>query len=729
MSQNHLVEVNRYPFMHSQLDEIGSNAYAVNYWPLVYVLSDDGKKLAYIGETADTVTRMSTHLKHNEKSQLTVVHLISSDKFNKSATLDIESNLIKYMSADGKYSLLNSNFGLVDHNYYQKKEIYSEIFEAVWDSLRREGVVEHSIEYINNSDLFKYSPYKALSFDQRQGLLHIMYALLNDSIRNLVVEGGAGTGKSILAIFLFKLLQTDNADLNFGEFSTEEPELRQVLQRLKQCYEKPTMALVVPMTSFRNTLKKAFSHISGLSPEMVISPSELSRKSYDIVIVDESHRLRRRVNLGAYFGAFDKACDALGFDKNSCSEVDWVLRQSKKSIFFYDENQSIKPSDVSSTVFANLKSADGTQVQKLLSQFRVRGGNAYVKFVDDLLFQRLDMDAKFQSKSYDLQLFDSIHDFVDALQEKDQKHGLSRMIAGYAWPWISKEDEALFDIEIDNRKLKWNSTNNDWINATNSVTEVGCIHTTQGYDLNYAGIIFGREIGYDHERDELVIHKDLYFDRNGRQSIKDPLMLKQFILNIYKTIMLRGIRGTFVYACDEGLRAYLGKHIPLRKSAKAEVVAIKSIQLRPYVNAVPLFDLQAAAGNFSAAQRVEQKEWCAVPDHIRVNESMFACTVVGESMNRVIPNGALCLFRFERGGTRNGKIVLVEHPDVLDSESGAHYSVKEYQSTKVEVEEGWRHEQILLKPLSDDAAFKPIVLTEDEMLTYKVIGEFVCVIG
>lgn len=729
MSQNHLVEVNRYAFMPSQLDEISSNAYAVNYWPLVYVLSDDGRKIAYVGETADTVTRMSTHLKHNEKSRLTVVHLISSDKFNKSATLDIESNLIKYMSADGKYSLLNGNFGLVDHNYYQKNEIYTEIFKSVWDSLRREGVVEHSIEYINNSDLFKYSPYKSLSFDQRQGLLHIMYALLDDSIKSLIVEGGAGTGKSVLAIFLFKLLQSNNDDLNFEEFSEEEREVRQLLQRLKQRFDKPRMALVVPMTSFRKTLKKAFSHISGLSPDMVISPSELARKSYDIVIVDESHRLRRRVNLGAYFGAFDIACDVLGFDKNTCSEVDWVLRQSNKSIFFYDENQSIKPSDASSSVFANLRSASGTQVQTLLSQFRVRGGNSYVKFVDDLLHQRLDVDAKFHSKSYDFQLFESIHDFVEAVQEKDQQFGLSRMIAGYAWPWISKKDESLFDIEIESRKLKWNSTNSDWINSSNSVAEVGCIHTTQGYDLNYAGIIFGREIGYDKERDEIVIHKEMYFDRNGRQSISDPLMLKQFILNIYKTIMLRGIKGTFVYACDQGLRAYLEKHIPLRKSAKADVVAIKSVELRPYVNAVPVFDLKAAAGNFSALQQVEQKDWCAVPDHIRVSESMFACNVVGESMNRVIPNGALCLFRFERGGTRNGKIVLVEHPDIFDSESGAQYTVKEYQSTKVEDGEEWRHEAILLKPLSYDSTFEPIVLTEDETLTYRVIGEFVCVIG
>src|SRR5690606_35317703 len=148
MSAQHLVEVNRYGFSVGKLNEIGSNSYAVNQWPLVYVLSDEGKRLAYVGETADAVTRMGTHLKHDHKSQLTVVHLITSEKFNKSATLDVESNLIKYMAADGKFSLLNGNLGLVDHNYYQKSELYSQIFGQIWNKLRAEGVADHSLKHL-----------------------------------------------------------------------------------------------------------------------------------------------------------------------------------------------------------------------------------------------------------------------------------------------------------------------------------------------------------------------------------------------------------------------------------------------------------------------------------------------------------------------------------------------------------------------------------------------------
>jgi len=256
MSKPHLVEVNRFAFRADQLEGIRSNAFAQDSWPLVYVLSDESEHRAYVGETADTINRMVTHLKHDKKRLLTVAHLISSEKFNKSATLDIESNLIKYMSADGKFALLNGNLGLVDHNYYQKQELYSGIFRQLWDRLRALGLTQHSLEYLNNSDLFKYSPYKSLSFDQRQGLLGVMHALLDDSTNNLIVQGGAGTGKSVLAIFLFKLLKTENDDFNFKEFSEEEAELRSCLEQLREKFgPQPSMALVVPMASFRSTLK------------------------------------------------------------------------------------------------------------------------------------------------------------------------------------------------------------------------------------------------------------------------------------------------------------------------------------------------------------------------------------------------------------------------------------------------------------------------------------------
>jgi uncharacterized protein len=729
MSAPHLIEVSRYAFSDKQLQDIRANTYAQNYWPLVYVLSDDNQRLAYVGETADAQARMNTHLKHDAKRHLSVVHLITSLKFNKSATLDIESNLIKYMSADGKFKLLNGNLGLADHNYYQKDILYAEIFKQLWDKLRAKGVTQHSLDHLDNSDLFKYSPYKALSADQRQGLLGIMHSLVSENTRTLLVQGGAGTGKSVLAIFLFKLLQCDSEDFNYREFSSEEAEIKDLLLRLRNKYgQKPRMALVVPMASFRTTLKKAFANIAGLKSSMVIGPAELAKQHYDIVLVDEAHRLRQRINLGAYYGAFDKTSIALGFNPKQCSEVDWVLKQSQRAVFFYDTDQSIKPSDAAANVFAALKALPNTEVQQLVSQFRVLGGNPYVKFVDDLLNARLPESVKHSSKAYEFTFFNSFREFQKMLQQKESEVGLSRMIAGYSWPWVSNKERGKFDIEIENIKLKWNSTSSDWINAAGSATEVGCIHTTQGYDLNYAGIIFGREISYDKTHNKIIIRPELYFDRNGKQSITDPEQLKRYILNIYKTIMLRGIRGTFVYACDPDFREYLAKHIPRDMAPPDNVVEFPKIEIQPYVNAVPLYDLIAAAGSFSEQQQANMHDWIVLPDGERADKNLFACKVKGESMNRIIPNGAVCLFRTDQGGSRNGKIVLVEHTDLLDDDSGSHYTVKEYESIKAENAEGWAHQEILLKPRSTDSSFETIVLSEDDTSRYRVVGEFLRVL-
>ena len=729
MSMPRVIEVSRYAFSEKRLKDIRANAYAKDHWPLVYVLSDESKRWAYVGETADAVARMTTHLKHNTKRHLSVVHLITSLKFNKSATLDIESNLIKYMAADGRFKLLNGNLGLADHNYYQKDILYADIFQQLWDQLRAKGVTRHSLDHLDNSDLFKYSPYKALSADQRQGLLGIMHSLASDNTQRLLVQGGAGTGKSVLAIFLFKLLQSDNDDFNFREFSREEAEIKDLLLRLRNKYgQKPSMALVVPMKSFRMTLKKAFANIAGLKSSMVIGPSELAKSHYDIVLVDEAHRLRQRINLGAYYRAFDKTSRALKFDPRQCSEVDWVLKQSNRAVFFYDTDQTIKPSDANADVFSALKASPDTEVQALVSQFRVLGGNPYVKFVDDLLNLRLPESAIHTSGSYEFTLFDSFSGFLNKISEKECEVGLARMIAGYSWPWVSIKDRRNFDIEIENIKLKWNSTSSDWINAAGSASEVGCIHTTQGYDLNYAGIIFGREIGYDKNRREITIRSELYFDRNGKQSITDPEQLKRYILNIYKTIMLRGIRGTFVYACDPDLREYLAQHIPREVTAPDNVVDLPKIMLQPYVNAVPLYDLVAAAGNFSGQQRAVINDWIALPDGERADRSLFACKVQGESMNRIIPNGAVCLFRTDNGGSRNGKIVLVEHSDIVDDDSGSNYTVKEYESIKSEDGDGWAHQRILLKPQSSDSSFETIVLSDDDAGRYRVVGEFLRVL-
>ena len=730
MRENALCEVNRYDFNANVFDKLKNAHYAKDLWPIVYILSDGDVKLAYVGETTDTYARLNTHLQNSAKNQLSVVHLINSEKFNKSATLDIESNLIKYISGDGQFQLLNGNLGLANHNYYQKKEVYWDIFRSIWNKLRAEGISKHSIEHIDNSDLFKYSPYKSLTIEQRDGLLMILKGLLDNKTKNLVIEGGAGTGKTILAVFLFKLLNSKNDDVNFREFGDHEKEFIDTVQKLKIKYPKPKMALVVPMASFRNTLKKVFKNVKDLNANMVIGPADIVKDHFDIVIVDESHRLRRRKNLGSYFHAFDVVCEKLYLDKNSCSEVDWVIKQADRSVFFYDENQSIKPSDARKADFDKLKSAATTKTDVLKSQFRVKGGNGYVKYIDSLLNGRLeDLQRSFKSKEYEFLLFDSIEHMVSQIKQRDEETGLSRVIAGFSWPWVSKNNKEAFDIEIDNLRLRWNSVADDYINSPNAINEVGCIHTTQGYDLNYAGIIFGNEIGYDPEKNEIVIYKENYYDKNGKNAISDPNELKEFIINIYKTIMLRGIKGNYIYFCDKNLRQYFSNFIE-RFHHKGQPEIAENEILVPFVNAVPLYDLRAAASNFSDLQSVAEDamKWVALPASYKPSRDLFACTVVGESMNKVIPNGSICLFRKYSGGSRNGKIVLVENTGIQDPDFGSSYTVKEYWSKKANSNEEWRHQSIILKPLSYDIGFQDIELAEDELTEFRVLGIFECVL-
>ncbi|MBX2872352.1 MAG: DUF2075 domain-containing protein [Saprospiraceae bacterium] len=728
--------INEYNFDSQVVGQLANHKQAKELWPLVYILSSNKHKEAYIGETTDTFQRMKAHLGNNQKKKLTTVHLVASEFFNKSATLDIEANLIKYMAADGQFKLLNANLGLANHNFYQKQELYWTLFENIWHQLRNRGVTRHSIEYIDNSDLFKYSPYKSLSQEQCAGLVQILRALAGGASKNLVLQGGAGTGKTILAIFLFKLLNTSLGDLNFEEFGEQEVEIVTLVRQIKLLHPDLKMALVIPMASFRKTIQKTFSGINGLSSKMVIGPSEVVNAKYDLLVVDEAHRLRRRMNLASYFASFDKASQKLGFDRNIHTELDWVLRQSKRSVFFYDPGQSIKPSDVSKEVFDRLLAQLDTEQIPLATQLRVKGGAPYVSFLDKLLQVKLPPSkGHVQVRNYELQLFDSLTLMVQKIKERDQEVGLSRLIAGYAWPWVSKDPKKPkyrpYDIEEDGVQLKWNSKAVDWINSKNAVHEVGCIHTTQGYDLNYSGIIVGPEIGFDEVTQEIVVYPDRYQDRNGKATIKDPKELRDFIVNIYKTIMLRGIRGTYIYVCDPALKTYLSRYIPKvsEVEARTPLQVLRSDGVSPFEDAVPLYSLSAAAGGFSMVQKVENHEWVRVPKGIRISSDHFACRVVGDSMDLVIPNGALCLFKRYTGGSRDGLIVLAEYTDFVDQDAGSTYTVKEYQSKKERTETGWQHLEIRLRPKSSQSSYSDLVIDPKMTSQLRIIGFFEGVIS
>ena len=715
-----------YNFNKEALSNIEQNHWVKNQWPLVYFIRNENKRVAYVGESTSAYNRIKNHLSNPDRANLEKISIIGSEKFNKSATLDIEASLIQYISAEGTYELQNGNYGQITHNYYQR-DLYKNLFKEVWKKLIEKKIVTKSLSEIENSELFKYSPYKSLNEEQYNSVIEILEALNKNESNRIFIKGSAGTGKTILATYLIKLLHSEISDNKFEEYNEEEIREINFIKSFQKKYPEAKIGLVIAMTSLRESLKEVFRKVPGLSASMVINPAETfsSKKKYDLLIVDEAHRLRQYKNI-SWMGAFKKNNQKLGLG-NEGNELDWILANSKNQIFFYDSAQTIKPSDIDENHFSALLNNGCTIQLQLSSQMRAKGGNDYIQFVDNLLSVNNSNNSNYSAANYELCFFDSLKDLYSELTIKEKEFGLCRLIAGYSWPWLSKENKMAIDIDIDGLKFQWNQTDKDWINSTNAFNEIGCIHTTQGYDLNYVGVIFGKEINYNKQTNSIEVDREQYFDINGKKGISNIENLKSFIINIYKTIMYRGIKGTYVYACNEELREYLKRHIPsFRKKAPFRI--LKQEDVKPYINSVPLVDISAAAGSFSELQKHNDLEWVELPINISAKEGYFVCKVLGESMNKEIPNGSYCLFKRDEGGSREGKIVLVEGINFLDQEFGSRYTVKKYESKKTIKQDEWHHETIVLKPMSDNPAYQDIYLSEDDINSFKVVGVFVKVL-
>jgi DUF2075 family protein len=547
-------EIKSFPFSSTGVEQIRSYKYGSD-WPVVYII-ENGKEL-YVGETIRAYSRTKQHLENVARRSLNKIHVISDDEFNKSATLDTESSLIEYLVADGIYTLQNGNDGLQNHDYFDR-ELYQGKFELLWKKLQALKIAKNDLLQIRNSDLFKYSPYKTLTDDQYLIASELLKYFQEDKVQTYIVNGGPGTGKTILATFLIKqLVEQGNKNI----------------------------ALVIAMVSLRKTLKKVFRSIPGLSAKMVIGPNEVTSQKYDILIVDETHRLHQRRNIPNY-GAFDKTNKSLGLG-NEGTELDWVLRSAKQVVLFYDERQSVRPSDISAK-----KVLESNPISfELKTQIRVKGGDNYLYFIDNLLENNSNVKANFSD--YDFKLYDNLELMIIDIKKQDKNHSLSRMVAGYAWKWVSKKNPTVPDIVIGNSKLFWNSKIHDWVNSKNAINEVGCIHTIQGYDLNYTGVIIGPEMSYDPINKVIVVDKSKYFDSNGHKGVTDPEELKRYIINIYKTLLTRGILGTYVYVVDENLRQYIKEVTSTQTTTvKRDVETIEDIP-SPYQQEMielPLYD-------------------------------------------------------------------------------------------------------------------------------------------
>ncbi|MFB2557035.1 DNA/RNA helicase domain-containing protein [Herbiconiux liangxiaofengii] len=587
-------EIVRLPF---DKDEVGDWARSgdkrITNWPVVYILDDDkatagrasDRRKIYVGESLNVATRMRQHLASIERSHLTNLRVILDETFNKSVCLDLESFLIEMLSGDGAFEVLNRNDGIVNADYYNRA-FYQDSFDAIFDRLKLDGVFTRTIPEIINSDLFKLSPFKSLTDDQAFAVEGVVKSLFDDLRSNdrstTVIQGDPGTGKTVVAIYLLKLLADirastpldaldDDGDSLFSEFFTDEH--RMLLRDLR-------IGFVIPQQSLHKSVQRVFRKTPGLDPSMVLTAFDVgeSATDYGLLIVDETHRLNQRANQPAAalnIKFRDITTKLFGNDDTSKTQLDWITAKSAHQIFLVDPAQSVKPADIPiealERLVADAKAAD--HHHPLLSQMRVRAGSDYVGHVRRMLgaapgsgSQPLASVPDFGD--YDFRMFDDVSEMRAEIVHRDREVGLSRLVAGYAWEWKTKGNKPGHDIEIGELRMRWNSTQTDWIASPGSLDEVGSIHTVQGYDLNYAGVIIGPDLRFDTTTCRIVVDRASYFDKKGKEANKalgriysdDDLLW--YIRNVYAVLLTRGIRGTYLYVHDPALREHLWQLMP-----------------------------------------------------------------------------------------------------------------------------------------------------------------------
>lgn len=554
-------------------------------WPVVYVLDSVGSAgppSVYVGETVSAASRMRQHLQSPSKSGFRRVRVVIDETFNKSACLDLESHLIRWLAGDGHFTVLNGNEGIIDARYYARDQ-YRESFRDIFEQLRAEGVFQRSIPEIENSDLFKLSPFKVLTREQAIAVEQIVESLLEDLATGTrstsVIQGNPGTGKTIVAIYLVKLLadirdhqDTDEIEQDslFSEFFV--PENRELLKAVR-------VGLVVPQQSLRESIKKVFKKTPKVSEDQVLNPFDVGKSSeqFDLLIVDETHRLNRRANQssGMRNRDFTEINQRLfGSDDVSKTQLDWIRAQSTHQILLIDERQAVRPADLSREVLAS-EIAEAQRAHRrfpLARQMRVRADADYIGFIREMLRGEARPASRPDFGEYDLRFFASVVEMQDAIREREREVGLARLVAGYAWDWKTRGNKPGFDFELEGAEFTWNRTDKDWINSPGSTHEVGSIHTVQGYDLNYAGVIIGEDLRYDTDSHQVVVDRDAYRDKKGKENLKTLKQnttdedLLELIQNIYGVLLTRGILGTYVYVCNPQLREYI-------RSALAPAVA------------------------------------------------------------------------------------------------------------------------------------------------------------
>jgi uncharacterized protein len=531
----------------------------------------------------------------------------------------------------------------------------------------------------------------------------------------LIVSGGPGTGKSVVAINL--LVELINRSM-VAQYVTRNSAPREVYQS--------KLAGTLTKTRITNLFKGSGAFIESTANEM------------DVLIVDEAHRLNEKSGL---------------YRNKGENQIKEIIHSAKLSIFFLDDRQKVTLRDIGDSLeIKKWARSSGAAIHEaeLASQFRCNGSDGYLAWVDNALQIRETANDTLDGVDFDFQVCDSASELSARIFEKNDLTGKARLVAGYCWDWTSKKSPKAFDIEFpgENFKMQWNLSDDGslWILKAKSVNQIGCIHTCQGLELAYVGVIIGPDLivrdGQVVTRPEMRSKQDSSIKGYKALALSSPKKARrladEIIKNTYRTLMTRGQKGCYVYCTDPEtnlwfksrmVRDELSTFNATDRYPNLPLRVLASWETKPYENCIPLYDLSIAAGIFSDEQVVEEHDWVEMPPEFRIQEGMFVTRVVGESMNRRIPNGSWCLFRANPVGTREGTIVLVQHREINDTELGGHYTIKVYHSEKVASEDfEWQHRRIILKPDTNSPGYSPIILDGESLDEFKVLAEFVAVL-
>lgn len=353
--------------------------------------------------------------------------------------------------------------------------------------------------------------------------------------RCAIIQGGPGTGKSVLAInLLYEFTAKKTYNVNY-------------------CTKNNA-----PREAYKYLLAKSDLKAKANIESLFRSPFGLSKikpNFYDCLIVDEAHRLVKKM-----YG-----------DWNGENQVKECIAASLFTIFLIDENQHVTKSDIGSIEeikkWANVLGHKVYMNDEMVlrSQFRCNGSDAYIQLINNILQIGDTVDVDLSKMNFDFRVFDDPNELRNELRKLNEVNNKSRMVAGYCYDWNVKKHRGEYDIYLKNDfKAKWNLDGDKiWAINKNSFEQVGCIHTAQGLEFDYVGVLIGKDLRYDSTTGQIITDKTMISKDDNSSKIRTSSddEAKYLIKNTYKTLLTRGQKGCFVFCEDDALRDYIKSFI------------------------------------------------------------------------------------------------------------------------------------------------------------------------